>query len=434
MRADYKHIVFLGIGGIGMSALARYYLHLGWQVFGYDKTATDLTQTLEREGAQITYGQDTSVFPDWDKEQILVVYTPALQPHDPWRVFFAHCRTLKRAEALAHIANSKRCYAIAGTHGKTSTSALLTHILIECGLAPSAFVGGLIAGYNTNFFLGESDLVVVEADEFDRSFLHLHPTAAAITTSDADHLDIYKDQSDLNGAFEQFVRQTSGPVFSATSVGGVQPVGLENSACWSSDERIELGRFSFQLHLGNEAHPVTLPMPGKHHVNNALLPAALAQHAGAAPKDIAKAITSFQGIARRFQVHMTAPVVLIEDYAHHPTELHALFNSLEAMYGEREVAVLFQPHLYSRTRDFFDGFVNELSRWKQLLMLPIYAAREEPIEGITSEALAAQLPCALVCEPALAVETIARWKPKVVAVVGAGDIGNLVEPLKAALQ
>lgn len=434
MNRTPEKIVFLGIGGIGMSALARYYLRQGWAVFGYDKTATDLTRTLEREGAIVTYTTNLDLYPGWTQEETLVVYTPALQPTDPWREYFANFKTLKRAEALALIANGKRCYAVAGTHGKTSTSALLTHVLIECGLRPSAFVGGLITGYNTNFFLGESDLVVVEADEFDRSFLHLKPTAAAITTNDADHLDIYKDQADLNDAFAQFVQQTSGPTYSTTSVQGTVAVGTPGSACWASEERIANGRFSFQLHLDGEVHPVSLAMPGRHHVNNALLAAALAHHAGAPAARIAQAISTFQGTARRFQVHLNAPTVLIEDYAHHPTELNALFNSLEALYKAEDVAVLFQPHLYSRTRDFFDGFVAELSRWDKLLLLPIYAAREEPIEGVSSEALALALPCALVCAPQTAVETIARWKPKVVAVVGAGDIGNLVEPLKALLQ
>lgn len=440
MPNSQSHMVFLGIGGIGMSALARHYLSEGVPVFGYDRTPTPLTRSLEAEGAQIVYNTDLSAFPGWTTEECTVVYTPALQPEDPWRLFFQPYHPIKRAEALAQIANTKLGLAVAGTHGKTSTSALLTHILVHCDMAPTAFVGGLMTGMGekgTNFVLGNGPHVVVEADEFDRSFLHLKPFAGAITTTDADHLDIYKDAADLEQAFSQFIQQTEGPVFSASGLPGTTLVGEPGSHCWASHVEVKDGAFHFVMELAGEQVHTFLKMPGRHNVYNALLAASLAHHAGADVAEIGAALQTFGGIARRFQFHPTgndSRSVLIEDYAHHPTELKALFDSVEELYPDREVCVLFQPHLYSRTKDFMDGFVEQLGRWNLLLLLPIYAAREAPLDGVSSEVLASKIKCALVVDADQAVETVGRWQPEVVLVVGAGDIGNLVEPLKNVLQ
>lgn len=426
-------MVFIGIGGIGMSALARHYLRKGIPVFGYDKVRTSLTEKLEQEGAVITYGEDLSAYPGWATEETTVVYTPAISEGNAWRQFFAPFSPIKRAAALAQLANAGRCLAVAGTHGKTSTSAMLLHLLTACGLEPTGFIGGVLTETGTNYRLGTGPWVVVEADEFDRSFLQLHPEAAAITTTDADHLDIYHDANDLLGAFVDFRRQVSGPVFTAAALQNTTHVGDHNDDAYATDIQAHEGTFTFTLHLGGEAHPTALAMPGRHNVYNAVLAASLAHYAGAAPEAIAAALPSFQGIKRRFEYHLREESkVLIEDYAHHPTEINALIDSVEELYPGRKVTLVFQPHLYSRTRDFMDGFAQALSRVDQCFLLPIYPARELPLEGITSEALAGRIRCALVVQPANLIDAVLGIGNDVVLMVGAGDIGDLVTPLKEA--
>jgi UDP-N-acetylmuramate--alanine ligase len=418
-----------------MSAIARHYLRRDVPVFGYDKVASDLTRALEAEGAIITYSEDTSTYPGWPEEYTEVIYTPAIPERSVWRQFFADYRPIKRARALANLANDGRCLAVAGTHGKTSTSAMLVHILERCGMDPTAFIGGIMTETGTNYRLGASDLFIVEADEFDRSFLQLQPWAAAITTTDEDHLDIYSDGNDLLNTFEAFVAQVSGPTFTAKNVLGTEAVGIPGSTAWTSDVRVQDGAFTFTLHLGNELHATALHMPGEHNVYNATLAAALAHHAGAQPQDIAEALKSFKGIKRRFEYHLNTPDrVLIEDYAHHPTEIAALIDSIEALYPEEPVCLCFQPHLFSRTRDFMEGFIDQLSRVDQCILLPIYAAREQPIEGISSEILARGIKCAIVVQPNDLPEAVRNINNRINLVVGAGDIGLCVEPLKAVLS
>lgn len=428
-------MVFIGIGGIGMSALARHYLRRGVPVFGYDKVESDLTRALVQEGAIVTYGEDLSDYPGWPADQVKVVYTPAIPASNAWMKFFAPMQPVKRARALAELANSGRCLAVAGTHGKTSTSAILVHLLTECGLDPTAFIGGIMKNTGTNYRLGSSDLVVVEADEFDRSFLALKPWAAAITTTDADHLDIYSDANDLLGAFADFVGQTSGPVFTAAEVDGKTAVGAPGDHAWASNIAVDQGAFAFTMHLDGSQYATKIHMPGRHNVYNALLAASLAHKAGANAKDIAEALPSFGGIERRFEYHLNTPkAVLIEDYAHHPTEIGALIDSVEEMYPGEKVTLCFQPHLFSRTRDFMDGFADQLSRVDQCLLLPIYPAREEPIEGITSEALAKKIKCALVVRSEDLPQAVQSIQNRVVLIVGAGDIGLCVKPVKALLS
>jgi UDP-N-acetylmuramate--alanine ligase len=430
----HSHIVFIGIGGIGMSALARHFLHQNIPVFGFDRTKTELTVALEKEGALLCYTEDTSAYPGWSEAETTVIYTPAIASTHPWRLFFEAYEPIKRAAALGQLTKGYKTLAVAGTHGKTSTSAILTHLLTSAGLDPTAFIGGILSSSSTNYRLGNGPWMIVEADEFDRSFLHLHPTAAAITTTDADHLDIYDDETDLNKTFDAFIQQVEGPTFTATSLKNTTAVGSADSHAFATDIRAHEGAYGFTLHLGNDKFETKLFMPGKHNVYNAVLAAALAHHAGLSLERIAAALPTFEGIKRRFEYHLNGKTTLIEDYAHHPTELEALIDSLDEMYPEKDILLCFQPHLYSRTRDFFDGFITQLKRVHRCILLPIYAAREHPIEGIHSTALAAQIPGAKTCDLEALPQAVFAENYGVVLVVGAGDIGDTVPQLKAVLR
>ena len=434
MIKKHSHIVFIGIGGIGMSALARHFLHQNIPVFGFDRTKTALTAALEKEGAILCYNEDVTTYPGWPEAETTVVYTPAIASTHPWRLFFETYKPIKRAAALGQLTKGYKTLAVAGTHGKTSTSAILTHLLTLAGLDPTAFIGGILSASGTNYRLGNGPWMIVEADEFDRSFLHLHPTAAAITTADADHLDIYDDETDLNNTFNAFIQQVDGPTFTGTSLKKTTAVGSTGNYSFATDIQANQGAYSFTLHLGNDHLDTKLYMPGKHNVYNAVLAAALAHHAGVSLEHIAAALPTFEGIQRRFEYHLKGDTTLIEDYAHHPTELKALIDSLDEMYPEKNILLCFQPHLYSRTRDFFDGFVTQLKRVHRCILLPIYAARERPIEGIHSTALAAQIPDAKTCNLAGLPEAVRTEKHDVVLIVGAGDIGDTVPLLKAALR
>jgi UDP-N-acetylmuramate--alanine ligase len=430
----HSHIVFIGIGGIGMSALARNFLHQNIPVFGFDRTKTALTEALEKEGAILCYTEDVTTYPGWPEAETTVIYTPAIASTHPWRLFFETYKPIKRAAALGQLTKGYKTLAVAGTHGKTSTSAILTHLLTLAGLDPTAFIGGILSASGTNYRLGNGPWMIVEADEFDRSFLHLHPTAAAITTADADHLDIYDDETDLNNTFNAFIQQVDGPTFTGTSLKKTTAVGSTGNYSFATNIQANQGAYSFTLHLGNDHLDTKLYMPGKHNVYNAVLAAALAHHAGVSLEHIAAALPTFGGIQRRFEYHLKGDTTLIEDYAHHPTELKALIDSLDEMYPEKNILLCFQPHLYSRTRDFFDGFVTQLKRVHRCILLPIYAARERPIEGIHSTALAAQIPGAKTCNLAGLPEAVRTEKHDVVLIVGAGDIGDTIPLLKAALR
>ena len=424
--------MFLGIGGIGMSAIARHYLRKGVPVFGYDKVRTKLTDELAGEGAIITYKDDADDYPGWAAEQTTVIYTPAMPQGLGWLEFFKDFGMIKRAQALGLLANSARCLAIAGTHGKTSTSAILLHILTVAGEDPTGFIGGIMSESGTNYRLGEGPWVVVEADEFDRSFMHLHPEAAAVTTVDADHLDIYGDAGELTRTFEAFLGQVSGPTFTGANLHPSESVLGEDAKVHAKDVRPANGAYEFTLVVDGAEHATSLKMPGAHNVYNATLAAALAHYAGVDGAKITEALSSFKGIKRRFEFHCEEPVI-IEDYAHHPTELEALLDSVDALYPEKNIVLVFQPHLYSRTRDFMFGFQAQLARATKTVLLPIYPAREAPIKGVTSAALAKKIPHAEVVEKDVLAGRIKSLNPEVVLIVGAGDIGDLVGPLKAEL-
>ena len=422
--------MFLGIGGIGMSAIARHYLRKGVPVFGYDKVRTKLTDELAAEGAIITYRDDADDYPGSAADRTTVIYTPAMPQDLGWLEFFKDFGMIKRAQALGLLANSARCLAIAGTHGKTSTSAMLLHILTVAGEDPTGFIGGIMSESGTNYRLGEGPWVVVEADEFDRSFMHLHPEAAAVTTIDADHLDIYGDAGELTKTFEAFLGQVSGPTFTGADLKPSVSVLGESAKVHAKDVRPAIGAYEFTLVVNGEEYATRLKMPGAHNVYNATLAAALAHYAGVEGESIAAALSSFKGIKRRFEFHCEKPVI-IEDYAHHPTELHALLDSVEALYPSKKVALVFQPHLYSRTRDFMEGFIEELARATHTLLLPIYPARELPIQGVESEKIAEKIPQGEVVQKADLTQKLKALQPEVILMVGAGDIGDLVGTVKA---
>ncbi len=415
-----------------MSSIARHYLSIGTPVFGYDKVRTALTDELIQEGAQITFNEDLGVYPGWDAEETTVIYTPAMPEGLKWLEFFSRFKMIKRAEALGLLANPKRCLAVAGTHGKTSTSAMLLHILSEAGEDPTGFIGGIMTSTGTNYRLGNGPWVVVEADEFDRSFMHLQPEASAVTTIDADHLDIYGNSGELTRTFEAFLNQVSGPTYTASSLANTNKVNTPQAPIRAEQIQPDNGAYTFSLIIEGENYPTRLRMPGAHNVYNAVLAASLANYAGVDGQIIANALSSFKGIKRRFEFHSYNPII-IEDYAHHPTELNALLTSIEELYPSKKATLVFQPHLYSRTRDFMEGFQKQLSRTAHTLILPIYPAREKPIPGITSEVLAQKIESAELISKEGLPKRLKALNSDVVLLVGAGDIGDLVATIKEEL-
>lgn len=394
-----KHVYFIGIGGIGMSAIARYYNFKGLKVSGYDKTPSELTHALESEGIEVHYEDNTGYIPK-DVENTLVVYTPAV-PDDLGELVYVQehgYRVIKRSRMLGEIAEGQRCLAVAGTHGKTTTSTLLAHIFQDSGEGCSAFLGGISKNYDTNLLVSRNETIVAEADEFDRSFLQLFPEIAVITSMDADHLDIYSDISNMHDAFKAFASQVSGTVITKLGL----PVGQDDTKAevlrYSYDNpsadffasdimRDECGYFTFDLHYpGGVIKGCKVGIPGWINVENAVAASAIALTYGLAPEKVRHALGTFQGVKRRFDIHVNTPECsYIDDYAHHPKEITAAVSSMRDIFPGRKLTAIFQPHLYTRTRDFADEFAEALSKVDKLILLDIYPAREEPIPGVTSE-------------------------------------------------
>ena len=394
-----KNIYFIGIGGIGMSAIARYYNFKGLKVSGYDKTPSELTHALEAEGIDVHYEDNTDFIPK-DVEDTLVVYTPAI-PKDMGELVYVQehgYRVIKRSRMLGEIAEGQRCLAVAGTHGKTTTSTLLAHIFQDSGEGCSAFLGGISKNYDTNLLVSRNETIVAEADEFDRSFLQLFPEIAVITSMDADHLDIYSDIRNMHDAFKAFASQVSGTVITKLGL----PVGPEDTKArilrYSYDDPSadfyasgitadECGYFTFTLnHPGGAVEGCKVGIPGWVNVENAIAASAIALTYGLEPEKVRHALGTFQGVKRRFDIHVNTPECsYIDDYAHHPKEIAAAVSSMRDIFPGRKLTAIFQPHLYTRTRDFADEFAEALSNVDKLIMLDIYPAREEPIPGVTSE-------------------------------------------------
>ena len=438
MSVDRKHIFFIGIGGIGMSALARYLHTLGLRVSGYDRTRTQLTIDLEKTGISILYEDDPGLIPEaYKKSSVQVVYTPAVKPEEN-RILSFYMQggyvVRKRAKMLAEVVRDTLSLAVAGTHGKTTTSALLAHILIENDYSVSAFLGGIVEGYGSNALLYGERYSVVEADEYDRSFLHLHPYAAVITSMDADHLDIYGQASELEKAFIEFASQVSGVLVhhKSLALGGITYAVGEEADYHAENIKVQNGHYTVDIHTPEEVLAgLRLPLPGRHNIANALGAFALAEKVGLKARDIISALQTFKGIQRRFSIrYQSDKHVIIDDYAHHPTELAALLETVKEMYPLRGVMMVFQPHTYTRTRDYKEDFIRVLAQFDLPLLLPIYAAREKALEGVTSEALAREIrklnPGARCIAPENITEEWKKSGKEVLLLTGAGDIGAMV--------
>ncbi|MBK8623743.1 MAG: UDP-N-acetylmuramate--L-alanine ligase [Saprospiraceae bacterium] len=453
--SNLKHVYFIGIGGIGMSAIARYFLRLGIKVSGYDKTRTLLTSELEEEGILIHFEDEVSLVPS---EIDLVVYTPAI-PADHQGLDFVRKQNLplmKRSEVLGLISRSKVGIAIAGTHGKTTTSTLTAFLLDKSGLKPSAFLGGIATDYQSNFISGDSDLVVLEADEFDRSFLHLTPTIAVILSMDADHLDIYGHHDKMVESFIDFARQIKPKGLLLIKKGllayfnqkdldylsqrevTIREFGGESTDVSVHHAMVKNGQFVFGLKDGshNSVNWVC-NLPGLHNVENASVAISIGKYLGASENDMKDALAHFKGIRRRFEIiHKGPKVVFIDDYAHHPTELNAAINGVKMLFPDKKITGIFQPHLFSRTKDFYIGFAEALDVLDEIILMDIYPARELPMEGVSSEMIFQEMKNShkvLVSKTNL-METI-QWKDlEVIITLGAGDIDTFVPEIKKKLE
>ncbi len=443
---NIENIYFIGIGGIGMSALARYFNTNGKNVRGYDKTPTEITESLEKEGINVHFTENISNIPENFKniEKTLVIYTPAIPKEHEELVFFQEngFQVVKRSEVLGLITQNSFCLAVAGTHGKTTTSSILAHILVESGASVSAFLGGIAENFNSNLVLNGNEFTVVEADEFDRSFLRLSPNIACITSMDADHLDIYGDEKSLVEGFHQFAGKikSGGSLIARNGLDiSGETYGLEDNSDFTFQNiRIENGSYHFDFHYnGNVFKNYTFPKPGRHNLSNALVAVAMGVKAGFPAEKLLTALATFKGVKRRFSyIIKEKDFVFIDDYAHHPSEINALFQAIDEMYPNQEKTIVFQPHLFTRTRDFLDGFAESLSKFDNVILLDIYPARELPIEGITSEKLLEKVQSKqkrLVSKEEL-IPMLLEKRPKLLLTVGAGDIGAEVERIKKAFS
>ena len=447
-----KNIYFLGIGGIGMSALARWFNANGYNVGGYDKTSSPLTEALVAEGIDIHYDDQVGRIPThfYKKEETLVVYTPAI-PHN--NIELIHFRAeeftmMKRAQVLGLLTEGMTTVAIAGTHGKTTTSSMTAHILKHSGLEISAFLGGITANYNSNLLIGAKDgIAVVEADEYDRSFLTLYPSIAVVTSTDADHLDIYGNHLSLMDSFNQFVGQIQkgGKLIykkglTLTFPDQVSKVnyGIGEGEIFAMNVRPGDACFTFDYvssHL--IIRDITLNMPGFHNVENALAAMTVAKHLRVPVDKIKAGVESFKGVKRRFEfIYKSEKTVYIDDYAHHPTEIEDCLLSVKALYPNKKITAIFQPHLFSRTRDFAAGFAQSLSLADQLFLLDIYPARELPIPGVSAEMLLNNITCAdaQLCTKENLMDLVQNNEFEVLVTIGAGDIDRFVPQIKEVLS
>ncbi|MCH7413387.1 UDP-N-acetylmuramate--L-alanine ligase [Belliella sp. R4-6] len=451
---------FLGIGGIGMSALARWFNHLGIKVSGYDKTPSPLTEKLEEEGMEISFEDAIENIPSQVKdfkEKTLIVWTPAMPKDSEQLNFFINegFELRKRAAVLGMITADLPTVAVAGTHGKTTTSSMVAHLLKHGGKNIAAFLGGITQNYQSNLILhdesGQDVTVVVEADEFDRSFLHLHPNVAILTSVDPDHLDIYGDDQVMKAGFSDFIDLIApngklyiqSKAFENLAKGdykalSVTKYGIDKGAIHASNVKALPGYFSFDfVNEAEEIRNLELRMPGYHNVENVLPAIAIALDLGIDKEAIREGLKTFRGVKRRFETHVQKEDrVYIDDYAHHPEEIRAFLNSVKAMYPTKRLTAVFQPHLFTRTRDFAEGFSDSLSLADEVVLLDIYPAREQPIEGVTAGMLLANIRSGM--KSLQTKESLLTYlnvsKPEVLVTIGAGDIDRLVGPIAKWMQ
>ena len=438
------NVFFIGIGGIGMSALARYFKTIGKNVSGYDKTPSMLTDELIESGIAIHFEDRIDLIPkEYYIENTLVIITPAVPvTHSQWNFFLEReYQVKKRAEVLGIITKDTFCFAVAGTHGKTTTSSILGHILFESGADVTAFVGGIVENYNSNLIGTGKTVTVVEADEFDRSFLHLHPNIACVTSMDADHLDIYGTSEEIEASFVEFANKVEDKsqlfITNELPIEGVTCAVNEEAVYKAFNVRVGNGSYVFDVQTPTETiRDIAFGLPGRHNLMNALMALAMAKTFGTSSEAIAKALASFKGIRRRFSYQIKTPnLVYIDDYAHHPTEINAVHQAVRELYPNRKVLAIFQPHLFSRTKDFADDFAKSLSQFDEVLLLDIYPARELPMEGVTSQWLMNKMTNEdkkLVSKEDL-IPTILASDSRIIVTIGAGDLGEMVKKIKKAL-
>lgn len=443
---DIHNVYFIGIGGIGMSAIAKYFKFIKKNVAGYDKTKTPLTEELVGMGISIHYEDKMELVSKeyQNPENTLIVYTPAVPNKHTELVFFLEngFNIRKRSEVLGIITRDTFCFAVAGTHGKTTTSSILAHLLKETGTPLTAFLGGISEDFNSNFLFEGNEYSVVEADEFDRSFLRLTPNVACVTSMDADHLDIYGTADELKKSFNDFVSRIkpNGKLFvrNGLPLDGIT-YGIEDDSDYCIRHlKIEHGAYVFDLETPETTiKEVRFNKPGKHNLLNGLVAFAMAIEAGSSLSSLAEALETFKGVQRRFSYKIKEDsFVFIDDYAHHPTEINAIYDAISEMHPNKKVLVIFQPHLFSRTRDFVDDFALSLEKFDSILLLDIYPAREKPIEGVTSEWLLGKIrnPNKKLVLKENLIDEIKKQNPEVLVTMGAGDIGLEVSHIKRELE
>ena len=442
---NIHNVYFIGIGGIGMSALARYFVANGKLVAGYDKTKSDITEALESLGVKVHFEDSIANVENafLNTETTLVVYTPAVPKNHQELLYFQTngFQVVKRSAILGAITENTFCLAVAGTHGKTTTTSILGHLLNECNVEVTAFLGGISENYNSNLILNGTKVTVVEADEFDRSFLTLSPDMACITSMDADHLDIYGEAEELKKSFVDFSKKLkpNGKLFvkRGLPIEGIT-YGIEDDSDYSVQNiKIINGSYEFDVKTPTQTlENFKFNLPGRHNLSNALIALAMSVEYGIPQQQLATALASYKGVKRRFTYQIkTDDLVFIDDYAHHPEEINAVHQAVREMYPNKKVLAIFQPHLFSRTRDFADEFAKSLSQFDEVILLDIYPARELPLEGITSEWLLKKInnPNKKLRSKTELFSAIKQSNAQVILTIGAGDIGEEVKHIKTAL-
>ena len=441
MIKNYNRIYFLGIGGIGMSSLAFYFINENKYVAGYDKVNSDITKSLSKNGAKIHFTDNYLSIPSQflNQSETLVVYTPAISKFNKEYKYFKDngFEILKRSELLGLISKDKFCIAIGGTHGKTTTSTILSHILLENNISFTSFIGGISENYNTNFIQNGNDIILVEADEFDRSFHTLFPNIACVTSTDSDHLDIYNSEQELKKSFIQFTDniKSKGLLFSneKTLLGGISyGFSSESEYFISNYSSVKYSSFFDINHNGSLIASVKFNMPGKHNALNALAAFAIGKELNIDYKSIINSLSTFLGVKRRFSYALRLPKIIIDDYAHHPSEIKAVYDTIKDLYPNKKNTAIFQPHLYTRTRDFMSEFAEILSKFDNIILTEIYPAREKPINNISSIKLLELIKNKnkSVLKKSELSKSLKESKSEVFVIMGAGDIADEVELIK----
>jgi UDP-N-acetylmuramate--alanine ligase len=441
MIKNYNRIYFLGIGGIGMSSLAFYFINENKYVAGYDKVNSDITKSLSKNGAKIHFTDNYLSIPSQflNQSETLVVYTPAISKFNKEYKYFKEngFEILKRSELLGLISKDKFCIAIGGTHGKTTTSTILSHILLENNISFTSFIGGISENYNTNFIQNGNDIILVEADEFDRSFHTLFPNIACVTSTDSDHLDIYNSEQELKKSFIQFTDniKSKGLLFSneKTLLGGISyGFSSESEYFISNYSSAKYSSFFDINHNGSLIASVKFNMPGKHNALNALAAFAIGKELNIDYKSIINSLSTFLGVKRRFSYALRLPKIIIDDYAHHPSEIKAVYDTIKDLYPNKKNTAIFQPHLYTRTRDFMSEFAEILSKFDNIILTEIYPAREKPITNISSIKLLELIKNKnkSILKKSELSKSLKESKSEVFVIMGAGDIADEVELIK----